>query len=152
MGRQQRTVGAIVEIKLRNNLYSYGRILDKANFAIYDILTEETLSINEIVKRPVLFIVAVQNDAVTTGRWRKIGKLPLEKNLLSLPMKFIQDGLVPNIFKLYDPNTGKTIKATKEDCLGLERAAVWEAKQVEDRIRDYHDEKPNRWLKNMNQH
>jgi hypothetical protein len=62
-------------------------------------------------------------------------------------MQFIQDAIHPDRFEFYDPNTGESRPATKEKIKGLERASVWEANHIEDRIRDYYNGVPCVWLK-----
>ncbi len=150
MKRQRRVVGAFLKIKLPNGQHCYGRILDKANYAFYDFFTEnDNADLEQIAKKKVLFIVAVYDDAVTSGRWLKIGKSPLEPDLQVLPLKFIQDKLNPDNFELYDPNKGTAKKASRQDCINLERAAVWEPDHVEDRIVDYLNNKYNIWVERM---
>jgi len=107
------------------------------------------VNLEQIANQKILFIVAVYDDAITSGRWIKIGKLPLEPDLQLLPPKFIQDKLNPDSFELYNPNTGNTKSVIRQDCIGLERAAVWEPNQVEDRIIDYLNSKPNIWVERM---
>ena len=76
--RQQRTVGAFVKIQLDEKYHTYARILGEASFAFYDIrTTEDNKDLKKIASRPILFIVAVYDDAITRGRWIKVGKLPL---------------------------------------------------------------------------
>jgi hypothetical protein len=149
MKRQQRTVGAFVAIKLPNGKYGYGRILDKAAFAFYDLITNDIITdIAQIRDRPILFIVAAYDDIITKGRWLKIGKSPLENHLMILPMKYIQDPINQSEFRLYDPNTGLMASTTEDKCIGMEEAAVWEAFEVEQRILDQLEGKPNVWVKN----
>ena len=68
---------------------------------------------------------------------------------LRLPLQFIQDELNPKNYQLYDPNTGQISKASKEECIGLERAAVWEAEHVEDRLRDFYSGVQNKWVEQL---
>jgi len=145
--KQRITVGSIIKIELGDGYHSYGRILKNAGYAFYDIRTKEDISdMKEIVGRRILFIVAVYNDVITRGRWLKVGKLPLESSLEVMPNKFIQDGLHPDRFSLYDPNTGQDYPAKREDCIGLERSAVWEAEHVEERLRDHFAGRKNRFV------
>lgn len=140
--RQQRTVGAIVEIPFESGKKSYARILGEASFAFYDYVnTGENVVLTDIIARPILFIVAVYNDAVTRGGWQKIGRIPLEPALETLPLQFIQDGLDENIFRIYD--NGIIRPASRAECVGLERAAVWEPRHVEQRLSDYYNGRPN---------
>jgi hypothetical protein len=148
--RQQRSVGAIVKIELGDGHHTYARILDKANYAFYDIRTQEEITdLYQIISRPILFIIAAYDDVVTKGRWLKIGKLPLEEFLQVLPYKFIQDKQKPENFELYNSNTGETKPASKEECKNLECAAVWKASHVEERIRDHFAGRPNIWVEKM---
>ena len=150
MKRQKITIGSVIRLSLPCEKFGYGRILKNANYAFYDIVTaSEIEDISKIISNPILFIVSVYNDAITSGRWVKIGKAPLEGTLEQLPMKFIQDALNPSIFELYDSNTGETKKAKMSDCVGLERAAVWEAINVEERICDHYLGRKNNWVEEL---
>ncbi len=147
--RQQRTPGAILKIDLGDGYHSYARILGKANYAFYDLKTKVDIKdMSEIVSKPILFIVSVYDDVITRGRWLKVGKLPLEESLQSLPFKFIQD-LYTGELEQYNSNTGEIKPATKAECEGLERAAVWEADHVESRLRDFYSKKPNLWVEQL---
>ncbi|GAA3973353.1 immunity 26/phosphotriesterase HocA family protein [Hymenobacter antarcticus] len=148
MARQRRTVGSIIEIDLGEGHFSYGRILDFASFAFYDIhVTKQEKDISKITNKPILFIIAVYNDVVSSGRWVKIGSEPLPQSLQILPTKFIQDALHLDRFELYYPNSGEIRPASKEACEGLERCAVWDANHVEDRLRDHFAGRPCKWMR-----
>lgn len=143
--KQKRIIGNIVKIPLGEGVHTYARTLKEASFAIYDARTkEEITNFQALIKKPILFVVAVYNDAITSHRWENIFFIPLEPNLLILPKKFIQDPINPNKFRIYD--NGRIIPASKDECLGLERASVWEPEQVEQRIRDYYAGRPNQWI------
>ncbi|AFD06632.1 immunity 26/phosphotriesterase HocA family protein [Solitalea canadensis] len=145
MKKQTRTIGSIVKIELNNGYHTYGRVLSDASFAIYDCRTNIEIQDPEIiVQKPILFIVAVYDSAVKNGRWLKVFNLPLEKELERLPFKYIQDKLDPNKFQIYD--NGNIRPASKEECVGLERAAVWEPEHVEERIIDYYEGRNNKWV------
>ena len=68
MKRQTRTVGSVVKIILADDSYSYGIILDKSSIGIFNIKTKDDLLLSEILKADILFIVAVYNTAITSGR------------------------------------------------------------------------------------
>jgi len=148
--KQQRTVGAIVKIPLEKRFYGYGRILEGTSFAFYDLHSKEKINdLSKIISSPILFIISVNNYAVTDGRWAKIGKLPLEKKFGVLPPRYTQDLLSPDKFKIiYSDGTVKD--ATQKECSGLERFAVWQPQQVEERLSDYFAGRKNRHLKQMN--
>ncbi len=145
-----RKEGAFFEIVLSNGKFSYGRVLPKANYAFYDIYEDQRLTdIKEIETREILFIISVYKFAITKNRWKQIASKELESKLQTLPLKFIEDILHPGNFELYNPNTGKTDSVTKDKCLGLERAAVWEPEHVEERIIDYFERRPNKWVEQL---
>ncbi|MBL0048944.1 MAG: hypothetical protein IPP32_12705 [Bacteroidetes bacterium] len=149
MAKQRITEGSIIEINIENQYYVYAQILVKGlGYAFFDYKSKEKLTDFSILRQSkVLFIVMVYNDVITQGKWLKVGKLEIREDLKNQPMKYIQDAINPNNFELYNPNTGEVIKATREQCEGLECAAVWESNHIEDRIRDYYLGVPNIWLK-----
>jgi len=149
MSKQKRTVGDFLEMSLPNGKWGYARVLNNASYAIYDLMTDEAVEVSEIDRHDILFTLAVYKNAVTSGRWVVIGCLPLEESLMQLPIKFIQDEIDPEKFNLYNPNTGTISPAKKQDCVGLERAAVWDPLHVEERIVDYFSNKPNNWCEEM---
>ncbi len=147
--RQKRTPGSIVKIDLGDGYHSYARILE-AGLAFYDIRTKEDITdMKRIIQKPILFITEVYNHAITKGRWPKVGKVPLEDTLKKVPLKFIQDPIKPEEISIYDPNTGNIRPATREECEGLERAAVWEPEHIEDRLRDHYAGVPNKWVESL---
>jgi hypothetical protein len=147
MARQKRVIGDVVEINLGDGKRSYARVLPEGAFAFYDCVSTEELNPEEVISRPILFIVGVMKHAVTSGRWRRVKTLPLEKHLVELPPEFIQDPIDPTRFRIYQ--NGKARPATREECEGLERAAAWDPTHVEDRLLDHYAAKPNKWVESM---
>jgi len=82
MKRQRRTPGSIVKIDLKNGYYNYAQIVENG-IAFFDIYTKdpelEDLSI--LLEKPVLFILEVYRDVISTGLWLKVGKLPIREDL-----------------------------------------------------------------------
>jgi hypothetical protein len=147
MNSKKRIAGNVVKIDLGEGVHSYARVLEKDLFAFYDCLTSDDLSIAHIVSLPILFKVAVMKYAVTKGHWEVVGHLPLETPLRNAPLQFMQDRLQPEQFSIYE--NGKTRRATREECLGLERVAVWDPVHVEDRLRDHYAGRPNKWVESL---
>ena len=144
----RRKDGSFIEIMLPNGKYSYGRILKHSSFAFYDIYSDTQIrDIDEFLKSEVLFTNAVYNYAITKNRWKLIAFRELEP--YSLPMNFIQDAIDPHKFELYNPNTGTMMPAAKEQCLGLECAAVWEPEHIEERIIDHFEGRINKWVRSL---
>ena len=151
MIRQKITTGAILEIKIENQYYVYAQILNKGHgVAFFDFKINEKLTdLSVLETAKTLFILTVYDNVITNGHWLIVGKLGIRNEFKKLPMKFIQDKLNPKHFELYNPDSGKITKATKEQCIGLERASVWAANHVEDRIRDHYLGVTNVWLQHQ---
>lgn len=150
MKRQRTTPGAILEIDIDGQYYVYAQILEKGGCAFFNYKTNKKLTdFSVLADTPILFILAVYRDVISQGHWLKVGKMEIREDLKIQPMEFIQDTVDPQVFRLYNPNTGEMISAKREDVLGLERAAVWEAYHVEDRIRDYYNGVPNVWVEQL---
>lgn len=146
--KQRITSGSIIEINIENSYYTYAQILSKAGYAFFDFKTLEPLKdFSILLDKPVLFITSVYDDVITQGHWLKVGNLEIREELKEQPLQFIQDAQHPDRFEFYDPNTGESSPATKNQIKGLERASVWEANHIEDRIRDYYNGVPCIWLR-----
>lgn len=145
---QRRIVGAIVKVPLNDGYHTYAWTLHEASFAFFDCRTnEEIKDLGQIVSRPILFIIAVYKSAITKEKWKNIGKVPLDDRFSKLPLKFMQDSHDHTRFSIYD--NGAIRPASREECIGLERAAVWEAEHVEERIEDYYAGRPNKWVESL---
>ncbi|HRG45727.1 MAG TPA: Imm26 family immunity protein [Leptospiraceae bacterium] len=147
--KQQRTIGAFIKIPLEKGYHTYARILKATAFAFYDSLTKEDITdLQNIAHSPILFIASVYNDAITNGHWLKIGKLPLETHLLTLPPQYVQDPIQPQNFTIiYDDSTVKI--ATIDECRNFERFAVWEPHAIEKRINDFYAGRKNKSVEDM---
>ena len=88
------------------------------------------------------------DHAVTSGRWIIVGNVPLDDTLLNPLLFFVQDIMRKDRFSIYEKG-GKIRPATKEECVGLERAAVWEPSHVEDRLRDNYAGHKNKWVESL---
>ena len=144
---QGRVAGDIVRIDLGDGFHTYARVLSEALFAFYDGRITDKLSIDQIIALPILFQVPVMDHAVKRGRWVVVGNAPLDDTLLNPPPRFLQDALKKNLFRIYE--RGQTRPASKEECLGLEREAVWEPAHVEDRLRDHYAGRKNKWVESL---
>lgn len=143
--KPRRVDGDFLKIPLADDLHSYARVLPHAVYAFYDIATEKELALKEIARCPVLFVVAVMDYAIKSGRWVSIGNLPLEKHLQANYTFFIQDPLDPESFQIYF-QSGEVKPATRRECARLERASVWDPEHVESRILDHRNKIPNKWV------
>jgi len=142
----QLQIGDVVKINLGKGTYCFGRVLYEPLMVFYDMKTDTVPDIEDIISSPILFKIWVMNHAVTSGHWEIIGSRPLEPDLEIAPKFFKQDPINKEFCLYYD---GKEIPATREECEGLERAAVWEPSHVEDRLRDYYAGIPNQWVESL---
>jgi hypothetical protein len=127
-------VGDVVKIDLGNENFGYGRILLTPLMAFYDFQSQKSILASEVIQFPVLFIVAVMHKAIKSEKWDLIGNFPLEEHF-NIEPKFFKQDIISKKFYIYDDV--KDIPATRENCIGLERAAVWEAIHVENRLRNH---------------
>lgn len=149
MAKQRRTKGSILEIQLENGYFSYAQDLDE-DVVFFDSYSESALTDFSVLsdKEP-LFFLGVYTHVITSGRWKKVGKIPIKDKYNTLPMKFIQDALDSTRYSLYNTNTGEITPATRAQCEGLECAAVWEGEHVESRLLDYYLGRPNKWVEDL---
>lgn len=145
--KRRQLVGSVVRIDLGDGFHSYARVLEEGLFAFYDSRTEKDLLLDEIISRPVLFIVPVMGYAVSRRHWKVIGTAPLDSALMNPPPRFMQDALNLKEFSLYEK--GEIRPATMEECIGLECEAVWDPSHVEDRIRDHYLGRANKWVESL---
>jgi hypothetical protein len=145
--RFKKQEGDLVKIELGGGWHAYGRVLPNPLFAFYDLRTKEDLSFDQIKDRAILFKIWVMDRAVISGRWKILRNYPLEQHLRAVPTFFKQDPINYQAFSIY--RNGEDRPASRAECSGLERAAVWDPEHVEDRLRDYYAEKPNKWVESM---
>lgn len=145
--------GKIVEIPVHNKYFVYAQVLQKGSIAYFDAKYPNPIQdICSIDTNKVLFIVGSSvNDAVRSGRWKIRGKLPIRPELSKLPLEFIQDGINPNNFSLYNVETGEIFKATRKECEGLERCAIWYYNHIEDRIYAHYSHTKCVWLQSIDE-
>jgi len=138
--------GDIVQIKLEDGDFCYGRILEEPMVAFYDKKDGGNSTFGDVILAPILFKICVMNYAVTSGRWRILGTIPLEEEL-RMPVWFFNEDSISK--ELFLEMNFEMIPATREECEGLERSAVWDPEHVEDRLRDHFLGKPNKWVESL---
>ena len=110
------------------------------------IVTDTELSdLNVLKNAKILFITAVYKYVITKGIWLKVGQIPIREDLQVLPLRFVYDRISEKFFT-YNPETGETTPTTIEVAKKLERAAVWDDKQIEERIKNHYDGAPCKWM------
>ena len=146
--RQRRVVGAVMEINIDDEYYVYAQSYPHSQEVVFDYRSSEPLEdLSVLLSAKQLFRVAVYRRVIGSGYWKKVGKLPLREDLLPVQMKYVYHKYDDMQFEIYNPATGKVTPATKDECRGLEPAAVWDYMHVEQRIKDYYNGFPCSVLK-----
>ena len=128
-----RVVGNFLAIPLDGE-FAFGRIVNKALLACYDLKSPTIPSIETIAKAPVLFIVGVDFIDLKSDRWKVIGKKPLEPHL-AVPVKFFRQDIFTLHVDIYIED--KFVPYAGEDLSKMERLSAWSAKHVEMRLRHH---------------
>jgi hypothetical protein len=118
--------------------------------AVYDARgshVDQIVDVERIVGSPVLFVVAV-SAAYRSGRWQRVGWVPPLAAAVAIPEFFQQDIFDPRQCQVID-HLGRERAATPQECVGLERSAVWAAEHIEERVRDHYQNRPNAHLEVM---
>lgn len=133
--------GSFLRIPLSDATYAYARELEAPFTAFYNHRTASPSNdLDEIANKPVLFRVAVRMSDPT--RWERIGTKPLEGAVAAPVVGFHQE--IGDFRKcvIFD-NVGNERSATPEECIGLERDAVWNQEHIEERLLDTFMGRPN---------
>jgi immunity protein 26 of polymorphic toxin system len=133
--------GTFLRIPLGDGTFAYGRALSYPYVAFYNHRTAEASSdLDEIRSKPVVFTLAVRSLGIE--RWTAIGKKPLEAELVKPVVQFMQDLADFRECIIFD-TAGFRKEVGPEECIGLERASVWDAHRVELRLLDTFLGRPN---------
>jgi hypothetical protein len=98
--------------------------------------------IDVIASRSVLFTLALHVSALAICD--VIGIKPLDDSLAQPILQFTQDIVDTKNCTIVDEH-GSEWAVRPEECIGLERVAVWEASHVKERLLDALMCRPNRW-------
>jgi len=132
-------IGSFVAIPL-NGEFGFGRVAREARIACYDIKAPVILPVAQIREAPVLFVVGVDFDAYTSGRWQIIGREPLEP-FLAAPVKFFRQDVFTGAIDIY--LEGEFQPYAGEDLDKMERLVSWSDHRVEDRLRNHFAGRPD---------
>lgn len=147
----RRRAGDLLKISLGDGRHSYAQLSGDPLVVFFDGAFTDDLPPSRLAELPVLFRIWVHHDAIKTGRWVVIGNQPLTAENAAEPYSYKQDAIT-GALSLYHStfaDTGWERPASATECEGLECAAVWDAEHVEDRLRDYYADQPNRWVESL---
>ena len=128
------------------SLVVWAGALPEADFAFFDLRASGAVPTREILAHSIAFRVAVHKSAWTTGRWKRIDRVMPEPALMQPQAKFMQDAIDGRL-SIY--LAGQVRPASLNECVGLERCAVWDPEHVESRLRDHFAGRPNVWVKQL---
>ncbi len=139
--------GGVLKVPLAGERSAYAVMLASfPYFAFYSMDTE--MNGGDGPDKAPLFIVAVQKNAYSSGHWGKILFRLNESHLPPVPPFFRQNAMRLTDCDIVEP-TGVVRKATPDECIGLERNAVWAANHVESRLDDHYANRPNAFLESI---
>ncbi|MCY1074853.1 immunity 26/phosphotriesterase HocA family protein [Archangium lansingense] len=133
--------GTFLRIPLADGTFGYGRALEPPFDAFYEYRTESPDSdLDRIASKPILFKIAVR--ILEPSSWDVIGWREIEESLSQPIVQFRQDIGSFRRCTIFD-TVGNSRSAEPQECVGLERMAVWEQHHVEERLLDTFMGRPN---------
>ena len=138
--------GNVFEIALPSGGFAYGMIVDLPLAAFFDARFTQRPLLADVLRAPAAFRIWVMDSCFTTDRWPIIGSAPVPESLQNQPT-FWKFDRIARRFSLYE--SGHETPATRDQCLGLECAAVWSPEHVESRLDDHFAGRPNQWVESL---
>ena len=133
--------GSFLRIPLADGSFGYGRVLKLPHEAYYDYKTDTPDSaLDRIASKPVLFTVMGRH--LEARGWEIIGWTELEERFSQPIVQFMQDIGNFRDCTIFD-TVGNERSAEPQECIGLERSAVWEEVGIEQRLLDSFMGRPN---------
>jgi len=133
--------GALFRIQVGEDL-GYGMMLSDFPYMAFYGKDVEFGEPDDALREP-LFVVMVIKGAFSTGRWGKPIRLLPKSAIPRIPLFFTQSVTSKRDCTIVDHEARRKVKATPQECIGLEREAVWSPEHVESRLEDYYADRPN---------
>ena len=135
------TIGTFLQIPLDDGSFGYGRALLEPYMAFYDYRTTEPICILDVIEaQPVVFTTAVR--VFGKKRWPDLGLRPLAGEVAKPVVRYWQDIADYRNCRIFD-TAGMKKNVTPEECVGIERASVWDDYHIEKRLLDHFMGRPN---------
>lgn len=142
-------VGNVLAVPLSEDWFGFAWVLNSPLVEFLDLRRRagDFPTVDEIVRSPIAFRIWVMKSAVTSGKWPRVGHVPVPAHALKPPWFFKQDSINGKIYKTL---TGaEEVPATANEVEGLECAAVWSAIHVEERLRAHFEGRPSTFFESM---
>lgn len=134
-------IGVFLRIPLTDGSFGYGRVLQDPYVAFYNYHTIDAISDLDLIEsQPILFKVGVRLPG--TDRWAQIGKRDLQGEAAKPVVLYKQALSDFRKCTIYD-SEGMDREVAPEECIGLEKSAIWEPHAIEDRLLDAFLGRPN---------
>lgn len=144
--RTRRVVGDVVSIPLDDGArVGFGLVLEDPLMAFFDLSTNtgQEPDVSEVVRSPVAFRIWVMRQPIVDGLWPVLGRVEVPAELAVAPWFFKQD-LISGKITITRTGSEKVVPAPGQ-AERLERAQVYSACHVVDRLQDHFAGRPNRW-------
>jgi hypothetical protein len=123
--------GEIIQLKLPNDCYAYGRVLRDASVAFYREMSSDPGD-PPIGERDYQFVVGVYEDVLRSDEVPIVGRDPSTTTEDEWPPAFSVRDPISGDMKIYHHGVMRT--AAVDECSGLEPAAVWDLHHLIDRL------------------
>lgn len=148
MKKQKVTPGDIIKIQYDSEFHIYGRVLKYCDIAFYDIKTKDEITdLEAIIQSPIMFRAMVNAEGVEYRRWPVIGFLPLEEPLQNSKY-WLPETAHPTLCKIFD-NGVIHYKRPRSEGEGLYDFGMWSPDQIHERIKDFYNGVPNKWVRDI---
>ncbi|WLW52620.1 hypothetical protein [Streptomyces sp. YU58] len=143
-------VGAVLRVPLLSAEPAFGLMLSVRPYMAFYVGDEAAYQAEMRTGFTVspLFVVAVHNSAYSSGQWGNVLYRVVPKMLPEIPVFFRQNIMNAADCEIVDSGGGVR-KASPDECISLERSAVWSAEHVEARLRDHFAGRPNAFVESM---
>ena len=139
--------GEILTIDLGDGFRTYAQLGTGFDVAVHDVhepANADVLAVSEIIERPVLFNVSVNQYYPRPPWWRTVGRLPDGHPVLPQATRFRQGIGEATCYLVIDGDWDNLVPTTQQHCADLERAGVgWSPEDVEDRARCHYSGHPH---------
>ena len=138
--------GNVFEVALPREGFAYGMVLKSPLVVFFDFRFAERPLVADIVTCPTAFRIWIMRSCLSKGGWPVIGFTSVPDALQQSP-DFYKFDTITHRFSLYRGHSEEP--ATREQCLGLECAAVWSRNHVESRLADHFTGRPNPFAESL---
>ncbi|WP_162301327.1 immunity 26/phosphotriesterase HocA family protein [Nitrincola tibetensis] len=142
------TEGNVVAVPLEDGGFGFGVVVEEPLVAFFTRRANTKEMPADISSAAIAFSVWVMNNAIGKAHWSIVGTIDLPSHVELDPWFFKKD-IISGKYSLYRHLEEKP--ALRDDCVNLERAAVWEPEHVESRLTDFlaGREHQNKWVRSL---